>query len=224
MVVMGFETLEPPNSGFRSCGATIGRLKLREPQVGAQEMHDNVTSHNGHLFQFFYGHTLTAVFNTYDIQPSGNMAHRKVYEELIMLMNYNPPSVHVAQDSQVTFCYPNMFYDRHLDSWLSLKDVKIASSLQSDIAKLVYDELKALKAKDQSLSPAESNNQDGCRFSTKEIRESEALQTTISDVRSIVGFYHQVSLLLLCLDCIHYGVVPSCRHMAFHLVVLRIWT
>ena len=137
--------------------------------------------------QFFYGHTYGSV------QPSGNMAHRKVYEELIMLMNYNPPPVHVAQDSQVTFCYPNMFYDWHLDSRLSLKDVKIASSLPSDIVKLVHDELKALKARDQSLPPAQSKNGDGCHFSTKEIRESEALQMTISDVRSIVGFYHQIS-------------------------------
>jgi hypothetical protein len=138
-----------------------------------------VTSNNGHLF-------VTTVFNT-------TMAHRKVYEELIMLLNYNPPSVHVAQDSQVTFCYPNMFYDRHLDSRLSLKHVKIASSLPSDIAKLVHDELKVLKTKDQSLPPMRSKSKDGCRFSTKERRENGTLQTTISDVRSIVGFYHQVS-------------------------------
>jgi hypothetical protein len=148
-----------------------------------------VTSHDGHLF--VYGHTVTAVF--YDIQPSGGMAHRKVYEELIMLMNYNPPPVHVAQDPQVTFCYPNMFYDRHLDPRLSLKYVKLASSLPSDIAKLVHDELKVLEIKDQSLPPTRSKNKDGYRFSTKERRENENLRTTISDVRSIVGFYHRVS-------------------------------
>ena len=147
-----------------------------------------MTSHNGHLF--VYGHL---VLNTYDIRRSGSMAHRKVYEELVMLMNYNPPAVHVAQDSQVKFCYPNMFYDRHLDPRLSLKRVKIASSLPSDIAKVVHDELKVLKAKNQSLPSAESDNPDGCRFSTKEIREDEVLQTTILDVRSIVGFFHQVS-------------------------------
>jgi hypothetical protein len=152
-------------------------------------MRDNVTSHNGHLF--VYGPT--PVFNTYDIQPSGSMAHRKVYEELIMLLNYNPPLVHVAQDSQVKFCYPNMFYDRHLDSRLSLKHVKVTPSLPSDIAGLVHDELKVLKAKDQSLPPARSNTEDGSCFSTQESRKTETLWTTILDANSIVDFYDKVS-------------------------------
>ena len=121
------------------------------------------------------------------------MTHRKVYEELIMLMNYNPPPVHVAQDSQVTFCYPNMFYDRHLDPRLSLKHVKLASSLPRDIAKLVYDELKVLKAKNQPLPPDTSDSLDGCRFSTKEGRQKETFRTTMTDAKSIVGFYDQVS-------------------------------
>jgi len=133
------------------------------------------------------------VFNTYDIQPSGGMAHRKVYEELVMLMNYNPPPVHIAAGSNVAFGYPNMFYDRHLDARLSLKHVKIASSLQSDIARQVYDELVLLKAKNQPLPPAMSDNEDGCCFSTKESRENETLRTTVMDARSIAGFYNQVS-------------------------------
>ena len=121
------------------------------------------------------------------------MAHRKVYEELVMLMNYNPPPVHIAASSDVAFGYPNMFYDRHLDARLSLKHVKIASSLQSDIAKQVYDELVILKAKNQPLPPVTSDSQDGCCFSTKENRENETLRTTIMDARSIAGFYNQVS-------------------------------
>ncbi|KAF8334376.1 hypothetical protein F5887DRAFT_991484 [Amanita rubescens] len=123
------------------------------------------------------------------------MAHREVYEELIMLTKYNPPPVHVAQDSQVTFCYPNMFYDRHLDPRLSLKHVEIASSLPRDIAKLVRDELKVLKAKNQPLPPDTSDSPDGCLFSTKESRQKEAFRTTITDAKSIVGFYDQVSYL-----------------------------
>ena len=121
------------------------------------------------------------------------MADRKVYEELIMLMNYNPPPVHVARDSQVTFRYPNMFYDRHLDSRLSLKHVKLAASLPGDMAKLVYDELKVLKAKNRTLPPDTSDSLDGCRFSTKEGRQKETFRTTMTDAKSIVGFYDQVS-------------------------------
>ena len=68
--------------------------------------------------------------------------HWRVYEELLILMKYNPPPVHIAADSDVAFGFPNIFYDRHLDSRLSLKHIKLASSLPSDIAKLVYDELK----------------------------------------------------------------------------------
>ena len=156
--------------------------------VKVRKTRDNVTSHNCHLF--VYGHL---VFNTYDIRPSGSMAHRKVYEELVMLMNYNPPPVHIAAGSDVAFGYPSMFYDRHLDARLSLNHVKIASSLQSDIAGQVYDELVVLKAKNQPLPPATSDSQDGCCFSTKESRENETLQTTMMDARPIAGFYNQVS-------------------------------
>ena len=122
-------------------------------------------------------------------------SHRRVYEELVMLMKYNPPPVHIAADSDIAFDFPNIFYDRHLDSRRSLKHVKYASSLPSDIAKLVYDELKVLKAKNQPLPPSKSNSLDGCCFSTKERRKNRSLPTTITDARSIVSFYNQVSYI-----------------------------
>ena len=109
-----------------------------------------------------------------------------------MLMDYNPPPVHIVE-AGVTFSYPNMFFERHLDSRLSLKHIKLASSLTHDIAQLVYDELKLLKAKGQPLPLARSNSEDGCCFSTKDSRESDPLRKERSDARSIADFYEDVS-------------------------------
>jgi hypothetical protein len=121
------------------------------------------------------------------------MEHRNVYEELINLMKYNPPPVHIAEASDLTFCYPNMFFERHLDSRLGLKHIKLASSLTRDIAKLVYDELKLLKAKGQPLPPARSNSEDGCCFRTTDNRENYPPRTERSDAESIADFYKDVS-------------------------------
>ena len=110
-----------------------------------------------------------------------------------MLMNYNPPAVHISEASGVAFCYPNMFFERHLDPRLSLKHIKLASSLTRDIAQLVYDELKILKAKGQPLPLARSNSKDGCCFITKDSREGYPPETTRSDARSVADFYKAVS-------------------------------
>ena len=106
-------------------------------------------------------------------------------------MEYNPPPVHIRDASGLT--YPNMFFERHLDSRLGLKHIKLASSLTRDIAQLVYDELKLLKAKGQPLPPARSNSRDGCCFITKDSRESGPPETQRSDARSIADFYEEVS-------------------------------
>ena len=121
------------------------------------------------------------------------MEYRNVYEELINLMKYNPPPVHIADAPGLTFSYPNMFFERHLDSRLGLKHIKLASSLTRDIAQLVHDELKLLKAKGQPLPPARSNSEDGCCFRTTDNRENYPPRTERSDARSIAGFYEDVS-------------------------------
>lgn len=121
------------------------------------------------------------------------MEYRNVYEELINLMKYNPPPVHIAEASSLTFCHPNMFFERHLDSRLGLKHIKLTSSLTRDIAQIVYDELKLLKAKGQSLPLARSNSEDGCCFRTKDNRENFPPRTERSDAGSIANFYEDVS-------------------------------
>ena len=120
------------------------------------------------------------------------MARQKVDEDLLALFDYNPPLICLSKDSDVTFSYPNMFYDQHLDSRLSLKYIKLVPSLHREISDLVSDELRVLKSKGQDL-PLTSNSEDGCRFSTKTSRQNNPPQTTIEDAESVAGFYEKAS-------------------------------
>lgn len=118
------------------------------------------------------------------------MARRKVYEEIAALFDYNPPTTTLSEESGIAFSYPNVFYDRHLDPRLCLRNIKVTPSLSLEISKLVEDELITLKSKGQPL-PFLRN--EGCCFVTENNRKTYPPRTTIWDAESVAQFYSRAS-------------------------------
>ncbi|KAK2467430.1 hypothetical protein APHAL10511_000665 [Amanita phalloides] len=122
------------------------------------------------------------------------MAHEQAFEELMALFSYNLPSTRMPEESNITFSYPNMFYDRHLDhSTSSLKHIKGTPSLSLDIAHLVFDELKSLKGRGQLLPPIYTGGKRSSSSLRVGGRATFAPRTTIRDATSVAQFYHNVS-------------------------------
>ena len=115
---------------------------------------------------------------------------QKVYEEIIALFEYNPPPVKLS--TKVTFSYPNVFYDRHLDLGLCLKHVKVLPSIALELSELVHEELLFLKSKGQPLPLLEHD--DNC-FISDYVRQKYPPQTTIWAADWVAQFYSRTTIL-----------------------------
>lgn len=102
------------------------------------------------------------------------------------LIDYNPPPTTLSEESGITFSYPNVFYDRHLDPRLHLRRVKATPSLSLELSELVLDELKILKSRNQPLPLLDKED---CCFITENSRESYPPRTAIWDAESVARFY-----------------------------------
>lgn len=118
------------------------------------------------------------------------MARQQVYEEIAALFDYNPPPPTLSEESGIALSYPNVFYDRHLDSRLCLKHIEASPSLTIDLSELVVDELKLLKSRDQPLPLL--RNEDS-RFITEDGRKRYPPRTTIWDAESVAHFYSRAT-------------------------------
>ena len=112
--------------------------------------------------------------------------------ELEDLFNYNPAIKKV--DNPVTYRLPFAFFDRHIDSRLSLRRVVLVPSFTTDIAQVIDSTMLAIKSKGGRLPVIDYEDDDDALI-PKDIRDWGASGTTLTDAISVARFYMKVSFL-----------------------------
>ncbi|KAF8666346.1 hypothetical protein AX14_006471 [Amanita brunnescens Koide BX004] len=113
--------------------------------------------------------------------------------ELEDLFNYNPPAIKKA-GNPVNYRLPFAFFDRHLDSRLSLRHVVFVPSFTADIAQVIDRAVLAIKNEGGRL-PVIDHEEEEKFLIPKDARNWGAYGNTLTDAISVAQFYTEVSFL-----------------------------
>ena len=112
-------------------------------------------------------------------------------KELEGLFNYNPPAIKKI-DNPVTYRLPFAFFDRHIDSRLSLRRVVFVPSFTADIAQVVDRTVLAIKNEGGRLPAVDYEDDED---SLIRYRNWGASGSTLTDAISVAQFYLKVSFI-----------------------------
>ena len=113
--------------------------------------------------------------------------------ELEDLFNYNPPAIKKAENP-VNYRLPFAFFDRHLDSRLSLRHVVFVPSFTVDIAQVIDRAVLAIKNEGGRLPVIDYEDEEDFLI-PKDARNWGAYGNTLTDAISVARFYMEVSFL-----------------------------
>ena len=112
-------------------------------------------------------------------------------KELEGLFNYNPPAIKKIENP-VTYRLPFAFFDRHIDSRLSLRRVVFVPSFTADIAQVVDRTVLAIKNEGGRLPAVDYEDEEDSLISA---RNWGASGSTLTDAISVARFHVKVSFI-----------------------------
>lgn len=115
--------------------------------------------------------------------------------ELQDLFSYSPPAIQKAEDS-VPYRLPFTFFDRHIDSRLSLRRVVSVPSFTFDIAEVIDQAILVTKNEGGRFPVIDyEDDEDFCALISKSGRKRGIPRNILTDAVSVASFYSDVSFL-----------------------------
>lgn len=115
--------------------------------------------------------------------------------ELQDLFSYSPPAVQKAENP-VPYQLPFTFFDRHIDSHLSLRRVVSVPSFTSDIAEVIDQAVLVTKNEGGRFPVIDyEDDEDFCALISKSGRKRGIPRNILTDAVSVGSFYSDVSFL-----------------------------